>query len=120
MVRARSCAPLLSRLAMSRPESLIRYWLTRSDLPTPEPQVPIRDRRGRVVAHADLGWARWKVAIEYEGRQHAERGQFGRDVERYSQMAADGWLTVRFSARHLDEWTVIDRSRRALHSRGCR
>jgi very-short-patch-repair endonuclease len=105
---------------MSRPESLIRFWLATSRLPEPEPQVPILDPHGRVVAHADLGWSRWKVAVEYEGRQHAERSQFGRDVERYSLMAADGWLTVRFAARHLDEQVVVDRARRALLSRGWR
>ncbi|MGY1650452.1 hypothetical protein [Geodermatophilus sp. SYSU D01119] len=35
VVRARECAPLLSARAMSRPESLLRYWLVTSDLPEP-------------------------------------------------------------------------------------
>src|SRR3954468_320124 len=35
VVRARACAPVLSPKAMSRPESLIRYWLLASDLPDP-------------------------------------------------------------------------------------
>ncbi len=42
VVRARRCAPLLSPLAMSRPESLVRFWLTDSHLPDPEVQVPVR------------------------------------------------------------------------------
>src|SRR3954470_2216823 len=33
VVRARTCAPLLSAKAMSRPESLMRYWLVTSALP---------------------------------------------------------------------------------------
>ncbi|HET6394223.1 MAG TPA: DUF559 domain-containing protein [Blastococcus sp.] len=71
--------------------------------------------------HADLGYPRWKVAVEYEGRQHAERDQFGRDVGRYSLMAADGWLTLRFAARHLGgPHAVVGRTRRALESRGWR
>jgi hypothetical protein len=119
VVRARACAPLLSPLAMSRPESLMRYWLTASELPDPEIQVPVVDRWGREVAHADLGYARWKVALEYEGRQHAERDQFGRDIDRYSLMAADGWLILRFAARHVNGPSVLlDRTRRALVSRG--
>ncbi|RZU31468.1 hypothetical protein [Blastococcus saxobsidens] len=118
VIRARECTALLSPLSMSRPESLIRYWLTSSALPEPELQVAIRDRWGVAVAHADIGWSRWKVAVEYEGRQHAEREQFGRDIDRYSLMAADGWLTLRFAARHLQECTVVDRARRALLSRG--
>jgi hypothetical protein len=120
-VRARTCAPLLSPRAMSRPESLLRYWLVSSDLPDPEPQVPVLDRWGHEVTHADLGYREWKVALEFEGRQHAELDQFGRDVDRYSLMAADGWLVLRFAARHLGSpVVVVDRTRRALLSRGWR
>jgi hypothetical protein len=121
VVRARRCAPLLSPGAMSWPESLLRYWLTTSDLPAPEVQVPVLDRWGRVVAHADLGYRRHRIAIEYEGRQHAGAAQFGRDVERYSLMAADGWLVLRFAGRHLTgPAVVVERTRRALTSRGWR
>ncbi|MGY1720413.1 DUF559 domain-containing protein [Blastococcus sp. SYSU DS0552] len=82
-------------------------------------QVPILDRAGRVVAHADLGWERWRVALEYEGRQHAEREQFGRDIDRYSLMAAGGWLVLRFAGRHLGRLdTVVDRAAGALRRRG--
>lgn len=121
VVRARNCAPLLSPSAMSRPESLMRYWLIRSDLPDPQPQVPVLDRWGRTVAHGDLGYPDQRVLLEYEGRQHAERDQFGRDIERYSLMAADGWLVLRFAAGHVESpRIVVDRTRRALISRGLR
>ena len=118
---ARHVAPLLTPLAASRPESLFRYWLTASELPDPRPQIPILDRWGREVAHADLGYEEWKVGLEYEGRQHAERKQFGRDLERYSLMAAGGWLLLRFGAPHLHRRpAVIDRVAGALRSRGAR
>jgi len=119
--RARDCAPLLSPLSMSRPESLIRYWLAASHLPTPVPQVPVLDRWGRPVAHTDLGYEEWKLALEYEGRQHADHDQFGRDVDRYSLMAADGWAVLRFAGRHLHGPSVVlERTHRALISRGWR
>lgn len=119
VVRAREHAPLLTPLAASRPESLVRYWFVAAGLPAAIPQVPVHDRRGRVVAHADLGWPDWRVAVEYEGRQHAERDQFGRDVDRYSLMAADGWLVVRIGATHLRRPdVVVERVVRALRSRG--
>jgi hypothetical protein len=119
VMRARRCAPALDPRAASRPESLIRWWVLDSDLPAPELQVPICDRWGRVVAHGDLGYRRWKVLVEYEGRQHAERGQFGKDIDRYSLMAADGWLVLRFADVHLRRRTaVLDRVARALRSRG--
>lgn len=120
VVRVRACAPVLSGQAMSRPESLMRYWLVTSDLPDPVPQVPVHDRWGREVAHGDLGYERWRVLLEYEGQQHAERDQFGSDIERYSLMGADGWLVLRFAKRQLNPPTVLDRTRRALLSRGWR
>jgi hypothetical protein len=120
VLRARTCAPLLSPLAMSRPESLMRYWLISSDLPDPQPQVPIKDSRGRNVAHGDLGYEEWRVLLEYEGRQHAEGDQFGRDIDRYSLMATNGWLVLRFAKRHLGPATIVGRTRGALISRGWR
>jgi hypothetical protein len=121
VVRARACAPLLSPHSMSRPESRMRYWLLSSDLPDPQPQVAVRDRWGAVVAHGDLGYPDWRLLLEYEGRQHAEADQFGRDIDRYSLMAADGWLVLRFTNRHVTgPTTVVDRTRRALISRGWR
>jgi hypothetical protein len=75
------------------PGQRVRYRLLTSELPEPEVQVPVFDRWGHEVAHADLGCSRWKVALEHEGRQHAERERFGRDIDRYSLTAADGWLT---------------------------
>ena len=121
IVRARRCAPLLSAEAMSRPESLMRFWIVDAGLPVPRVQMPITNSWGRTVAHADLGYEEWKVALEYEGRHHSERKQFGQDIDRYSLMAADGWLTLRFAGRHLTGPTaVVDRTRRALLSRGWR
>jgi very-short-patch-repair endonuclease len=121
VVRARDWAPHVTAHAASHAESVMRYWLLISDLPSPQVQVPVRDRRGRTVAHADLGYAEWKVALEYEGLQHAERNQFGRDIDRYSLMAADGWLVLRFAARHTaGGFAIVDRTRRALLSRGWR
>lgn len=120
VVRARACAAMLSPKAMSRPESLIRYWVTTAGLPTPQAQIPIRDRSGVVRVHADLGFEEWKVAVEYEGRQHADADQFGRDIDRYSLMAADGWVALRFAKRHLSASVIVDRTRRTLISRGWR
>jgi hypothetical protein len=121
VVRARACAPRLNPLAQSRPESLLRYWLAVSDLPDPEPQVAVCDRWGRTVAHGDLGYRRWKVLLEYDGTQHASGDQFDRDVDRYSLMAAGGWLVLRFARRHLGgPGPVVSRTRAALLSRGWR
>ena len=119
VVLARRLATVLDPGAASRPESLLRWALLDSPLPAPEVQVPVLDRWGRVLVHGDLGYRRWKVLVEYEGRQHAERDQFRRDVDRYSLTAADGWLVLRFADVHLARpGVVVDRVGRALLSRG--
>ena len=119
VVLARRWAPRLTRSAASRPESLVRVWLIESPLPDPELQVPVSGHAEPWVAHADLGYARWRVALEYEGRQHAERVQFGRDLARYSLMASRGWLVLRFGEGDLDRRErVVSRVAGALRSRG--
>ena len=80
VVPAREWAPHLTGKAASPPESGLRYRLLVSDLPDPEVQVPVLDRWGRVAAHADLGYSRWKVALEYEGRQHGPSARRARAV----------------------------------------
>ena len=46
---------------------------------------------------ATSGTAAGRSLLEYEGRQHAERDQFRRDIDRYSLIAVDGWLVLRFA-----------------------
>ena len=119
VVRARDALKHLDGRAQSVPESVVRHVIISGGLPAPVPQLPILDQYGRVVAHADLGYEDWKILIEYEGRQHSEADQFGRDIERYSRMAADGWLVIRFSAAHLTRpHVILDRVQQALLSRG--
>ncbi|MDQ4039915.1 MAG: DUF559 domain-containing protein [Actinomycetota bacterium] len=119
VARARDCLGRLDPRAQSAPESVLRYWLNSQDLPPASPQLAICDSSGRVVAHADLGYDEWRIVVEYEGRQHGAGDQFDRDVERYSRMAAQGWLVIRFGREHLRRPQVmIQRVRQALLSRG--
>ena len=119
--RARQVAPHVDGRAGSPQESRMRWWLIDSELPDPELQVPVRDGRGVPLLHGDLGYERWKLLMEYEGRQHAAADQFGRDIDRYSLTAADGYLVLRFAEHHVrGPWVVVDRTRRALISRGWR
>ncbi|MEI4271522.1 hypothetical protein TEK04_07280 [Klenkia sp. LSe6-5] len=82
-------------------------------------QPAVVDQRGVEVAHNDLGWPRYRVRVEYEGDGHRTVERFGRDVDRYTSMAADGELVLRFARQHLHRRAdVVDRCRRALLSRG--
>ncbi len=50
------------------------------------------DDHGLFLGCGDLVYRRWKLLIEYEGRQHAmDPVQFASDIDRYSRWRADGW-----------------------------
>jgi hypothetical protein len=117
---ARATVPLLDKGAQSPPESVLRFRIVMAGLPAPQTQCPVCDASGNVLAHVDLGWPRWRVAVEYEGRQHAEDGQFGYDVHRYTKLAAEDWLVLRASRADLagGSQRFLALLRRTLISRG--
>ena len=73
-----------------------------------------------MTVHIDLGYAEAMVGIEYEGAHHAEEFQFGIDLDRYSALAAQGWLILRAGRRDLADKSrkLVTRTRSALRSRG--
>ncbi|MBB5872185.1 very-short-patch-repair endonuclease [Allocatelliglobosispora scoriae] len=115
---AREIAPLLNGVAASPPESVLRLRFHDRRLPAPTPGAAVQV--GGLVVHPDLPWPDYQVAVEYEGRQHAERAQFELDVNRYSALAAAGWLIIRASSQDLRDGsrTLIGRVSSALTSRG--
>jgi hypothetical protein len=115
---AREVLPLLDGRAQSPPETTVRIRLTEAGLP-PEPQCPVMDQLGQVIGHTDLGYRRQRVAVEYEGRHHAEGEQFDYDIDRYSRFAAAGWLVIRCGRRDLAAGSseLIARVRAALATR---
>ncbi|MEV1287082.1 type IV toxin-antitoxin system AbiEi family antitoxin [Micromonospora sp. NPDC049679] len=115
---ARELLPFLTDAAQSPPESILRLRFHAAGLPPAVPQCPVE--LDNYIAHADLGWPEARVALEYEGRQHAARDQFLRDIDRYSAFAARGWLLLRAGSSDLSGGSrvLIDRVGAALRSRG--
>ena len=71
-------------------ESLLRIAIIDAGFAEPEVQCPV-DVGDRVL-HADLGYAKLRIAIEYEGAHHfSSPGQVKRDVYRRRRMLAAGW-----------------------------
>jgi len=66
-----------------------------------------------------IAYRRYRVCVEYDGRQHAEHAQFIRDADRWAAIEAEGWIIVRVLAHHLtDPPSLVARVERALRSRG--
>lgn len=100
--------------AESPQESLTRLLLVQAGFPKPETQIELRDLRVRI----DMGWRRWKVAVEYDGVQHwTDRRQRSWDIERIAELEGAGWIVIRVSAEMLSRrHVVLDRVSAALQS----
>lgn len=73
-------------------------FLRRRSLPIAARQVPIHDSSGNLVARVDFAYPDMKIAIECDGKKHHfGRGDWERDVERRSRLAALGWLVIHVS-----------------------
>ncbi len=95
-------------LALARPgvrsprETHLRLLLTRHGLPEPGVNEDIFSARGEFVAEIDLTFEAWRVAVEYDGRVHAEDPrQFARDADRWAAIRDAGWDHVRILSHHL-------------------
>ena len=104
-------------------ESRLRMLLVLAGLPEPRINLEIRDDMGIVVMRLDLSYPGVKVAVEYDGRQHADSArQWERDVERRNDLTARGWLLITVTSRGIyrDPQDTIDRVWNALQQRSLR
>jgi very-short-patch-repair endonuclease len=100
--RAIDALSFLNPAAESAPESVLRLLLIDARLPTPEVNANVYGVWGAFVARADLLFRAARVIVEYDGDQHrVDRQQFARDVQRTSELAANGYLVLRFTAADL-------------------
>ncbi|MDO5662711.1 MAG: hypothetical protein Q4G40_08455 [Brachybacterium sp.] len=120
-VRALREAAALTRVGADSPRKTeLRYWMHRAGLPEFAVNAPIFDPDGRYLHTPDLSNEDFRVAVEYDGRGHADPRQAERDVTR-GERAADGeWLEVRLTDRHARPRfePALNRIATALTSRG--
>lgn len=119
--RARRAAALVRAGVDSPMESRLRMLVVLAGLPEPVVNHLIRSDIGDWAVRFDLAFPELKVAIEYDGRQHAEStGQWVRDVGRREWLDNEGWrLLVVLSGdiyRHPSK--TLERIVGALRDRG--
>ena len=100
-------------------ETAVRLLLVDAGLPEPTLNWTLRTN-GRFIARLDMSYRDYRVAVEYDGRQHALEEQFRRDADRWRAITDAGWILVRIVSHHLDSPArdVVAPVRRALKSRG--
>ena len=113
----------LSRVgADSPPETQLRLALGAAGLPEPEVNAPIVDDDGVLHHEPDLGYRKYRVAVQYEGAGHSDPEQVARDISREERTRALGWTEVRLSRRHMVDGArpAVEKVRAALWAAGWR
>ena len=83
----------------SAPESHLRVFLTDMGWVPEMLDHDVRDGRGRFLGTSEIAYPSRKVVFEYEGDHHrTEARQWNRDIEKYAEYAAMGWVVVRVTA----------------------
>lgn len=72
----------------------LRLLLIDGGMPTPQTQIPVNEG-WRTVGVLDMGWARYRVAAEYDGDHHHRT-----DRRRYAENSG-GYA----SSKHLAGWS---------------
>ena len=89
--KARTAFALLNGRARSRPESRIRCALRLAGLPEPRVNEGIYDSTGGWLAEPDLHYREARVAIEFNGRDHADAVQMRKDATRLLTIQREKW-----------------------------
>lgn len=100
-------------------ETAVRLLLVDAGLPEPTVNWTLRSH-GLFVARLDMSYRDYRVAVEYDGRQHALDDQFRRDADRWRAIADAGWTLVRIVSHHMasPERDIVAPVRRALQFHG--
>ena len=117
----RSAIDLMDGGAESPQETRTRLLLIAARFPQPETQIVVCDDFGEFVGRVDLGYRKWQVAIEYDGRQHWDGpDEHARDIERIADLEAQGWTVIRLSRDILRyrRSTFVVRVRNAMRDKG--
>jgi very-short-patch-repair endonuclease len=115
LAQLREMVDLMDSGAESPQETRTRLLLIDSGLPRPQTQIVVS--RWRI----DMGWAEFKVGVEYDGPQHwTVPGRRTRDIEKYADLDFRGWRMVRVNdelMRYRSQVIVV-RTCRALRAAG--
>ena len=98
IVQLRRAVELMDGGAESPQETRTRLLLMAAGFPRPQTQIVVCDEFGYFIGRVDMGWAEWKVGVEYDGPQHwATPADHARTIERIADLEAHGWIIIRIT-----------------------
>ena len=118
IVRARDTVGLLDGRSRSRPESHLRVAVAHLKLPFLVNEPVYRDAGGW-LAEPDLALVEAKLALEYQGIDHADPDRMRRDITRFADLRAEGWLALPYGPAEVfgRPWQIAAEVRAAVRSR---
>lgn len=118
---ARRAADLVRAGVDSPMETRTRLLMVLSGLPEPVVNHVLRHDDGEIRRRLDLAYPQARLAIEYDGRQHAESTrQWQGDVRRREELDGDGWRLLVLLAPDIYRTPehTLGRIRAAMHQCG--
>jgi hypothetical protein len=98
IVQLRRVLEFMDGGAESPQETRTRLLLIAAGFPKPQTQILVAGEDGSFVGRVDMGWAEWRVGVEYDGPQHwTAPEQHAHDIDRLAELAAQGWVIIRVS-----------------------
>ena len=87
-------------------ESRMRLRVLDMGLPRPELQIPVHDHVGVARYRLDLGWTRWRLALEYDGEEYHGDDATAHDEARRRWIRRRGWQVEVFRKEDIftPEW----------------
>jgi very-short-patch-repair endonuclease len=116
---ARRAACLLDKRSRSRPESHLRVAVRLAGLDFFEVNEPVVDEYGEWLAEPDLSCAEAKIALEYQGSEHAETRRMRRDITRLTDLRRRGWLVLWYGPAEVfaRPWQIAPELRQLIRQR---
>lgn len=118
--KALAAARYVRRDVDSPMETRLRMLLVLAGLPEPTVNLVIRDEQGAIARKYDLAYPLVRLAVEYDGRHHAEvLENWEADLERKADIDDAAWrlVTVVAGGIYKDPLRTLDRVHRALLAR---
>ena len=91
---ARRAVELLDERSRSRPESHLRVAVSGLSIEPLGVNIPVYRDEGGWLAEPDLSLPGAKLALEYQGVDHAEIDRMRRDMTRFVDLRAEQWLVL--------------------------
>jgi hypothetical protein len=116
---ARAALPMLDERSRSRPESHLRVAASAPDLPKFGVNEPVYRDEGGWLAEPDLSIAEAKLALEYQGEEHAGVRRMRKDITRGTDLRREGWLGIPFGPAEVfgRPWQIAPELRELIRQR---